>query len=156
MAELRKYQEQLERMKRWYRRFKEIDEGRPHERESDYYQDVVYAFFINCYHLKDWIENDDTVGDHARSKVHGFINKNVELKLCSDICHSLKHLKRNTQGRSGMSPQFGSRKFAMDVQKNIIGVKYSITTETGETFDAFQLASTCLQLWEKFIEENIE
>lgn len=151
MAELHKYQEQFERMKRWYRRFKEIDEGRPHEPETDHYQDEVYAFFMNCYHLKDWIKNDDTVGDHAKSKVEGFINNNVELTLCADICNGLKHLKRNSQGRSGKSPQFGPRHIR--VAEHTFAVKYSITTKTGETRDAFELASTCVQLWEKFIED---
>jgi len=150
MTELRKYQEQFERIKRWYERIKDIYEGIPHERESDYYQDDIYAFFINCYHLQDWIKNDESVEAFAKAKVQGFIDRNRELKLCRDICHGLKHLS------SGMRSPLGPRIFRFNVSTGITRAEYSITTETGETFDAFELASKCVQLWERFIEENIE
>jgi len=156
VTESRKHQEQFERIKRWYERIKDIYEGIPHERESDYYQDDVYAFFINCYHLKDWIKNDESVETFAKEKVQGFIDKNRELKLCRDICHSLKHLKRNTEGRSGVGSPLGPRIFRFNVSTGIIRAQYSITTETGDTFDAYELASRCVHLWEKFIEDNIE
>jgi len=57
----RKWFEQFRRVKRWYTRFKSIDEGRPDTLTLDGYLDEVYAFFQNCYHLKDWIKNDASV-----------------------------------------------------------------------------------------------
>lgn len=103
------YQEQLERVNRWYSRFKEIDGGRIHNMPSDYYQDEVYTFFLNCYHLKDWIKNDPSVGSVA-NKVEAFINDTTELKLCADICNSHKHLKLD-KSRSSENPMFGNRQF---------------------------------------------
>lgn len=32
-----------------------IYKGRPNDLPSDYYQHEVLAFFLNCYHLKDWV-----------------------------------------------------------------------------------------------------
>lgn len=72
MTELRKYQEQFERMKRWYERIKKIEQGRPHNLPSDHYHDEVYAFFMNCYHLRDWIEKDKTVEPRDKGKVRTF------------------------------------------------------------------------------------
>ena len=72
MAGSSKYLEQFNRVKRWYERFAAINEGREHSAPSDYYyEDDVYAFFINCHHLEDWIIKDPDVGP-ASDKVDGF------------------------------------------------------------------------------------
>ncbi len=49
------YQEQYDRMKRGSSRFAALDQGRSHDVASDNYVDDIYASFMNCYHLKDWI-----------------------------------------------------------------------------------------------------
>ena len=149
-----KYMEQFERVKRWYERFRVINQGRQHDRPSDYYQDEVYAFFLNCYHLKDWIKNDESIRP-AAAKVEEFINNNKELGLCADICNGVKHLKL-TSNRSGKYPQFGKREFKLSLggHRAIISVKYSIDTADGPV-DAFELATKCLQAWKNFIVSNI-
>jgi hypothetical protein len=53
------YLEQYRRMIRSYERFASIDRGRVYEPSSENYEDEVFAFFLNCYHLKDWIKNDE-------------------------------------------------------------------------------------------------
>jgi len=153
MVKARKYQEQFDRLKRWYGRFEKIDQGRPHTVASDYYIDEIYAFFINCYHLKDWIQNDETVR-LPQGKIEHFVHQNECMRVCKDICNGIKHLKRKSY--SGGDPEFGPRKFSLDLGEptTIIKVKYSIITKTG-TIDAFQLASECLQRWKEFIKRNI-
>ena len=150
-----KYLEQFNRMKRWYQRLVSTDQGRPHHLTSDYYQDEVYAFFQNCYHLKDWIKNDESVGTAAKNKVEEFINNSKELSICADICNSTKHLKLTTP-RSDKDPQFGQRKFHLGVggPPTTISVEYTIDTSSGPV-DAFELATKCLQAWKKFIQSNI-
>lgn len=158
MTKLRKHQEQFERMKRWYERIKEIDEGRLHNISSDHYHDEVYAFFINCYHLKDWIENDKTVEPRDKGKVEPFMKKDDSMSLCRDICIGIKHLEQQSPPWSGRVPEFAGRKFSLSLgggPEPIIKVKFSIKTKTG-TIDAFKLASECVQKWEEFIKENIE
>lgn len=154
MSSSSKYLEQFDRVKRWYQRFVTIDEGRQHNLPSDNYQDEVYAFFVNCYHLKDWIKNDESVGATA-AKVEDFIKNNKELNLCRDICHGIKHLKL-TKPRSGQDPRFGQRKFNVRLggPETTISVRYTIDTSSGPV-DAFELATKCLKAWENFILSNI-
>jgi hypothetical protein len=149
-----KYLEQFDRVKRWYQRFVTIDEGRQHNLPSDNYQDEAYAFFLNCYHLKDWIKNDESVGA-AAYKVEDFIKNNKELNLCRDICNGIKHLKL-TKPRSGQDPRFGQRKFHLQVggTETTISVRYTIDASSGPV-DAFELATKCLKAWENFILSNI-
>lgn len=150
MSKLTKYDEQLDRVKRWYERFKEIEEGRSHDRPSDYYQDVVYAFFMNCYHLKDWIKNDPASSSVA-GKVEDYISNTPDLSLCADICNGLKHLVLNRE-RSGEDPEFGPTKFDVGVgtRPTTIAVHYTINTNSGP-IDAFSLATKCLKDWKSFI-----
>ncbi len=154
MGSSSKYLEQFDRVKRWYQRFVTIDEGRQHTLPSDNYQDEVYTFFINCFHLKDWIKYDESVGA-AAAKVEDFINANKELNLCRDICHGIKHLKLENP-RSGQDPQFGQRKFYLQVggPETTISARYTIDTSSGPV-DAFELATKCLKAWENFILSNI-
>jgi hypothetical protein len=44
-------------MQRSCDRFREIKPGLTDRISSDY-EDDIYAFFMHCYHLKDWIKND--------------------------------------------------------------------------------------------------
>jgi len=147
-------------MKRWYERIKKIDQGEPHDLSflnlpSDYFYDEVYAFFLNCYHLKDWIQNDDAV--ELKMPVDDFINQHECMCLCADICNGIKHLRRERRNRSGKDPKFGGRKFSLSLggqPEPIIEVKFSIETKTG-TIDAFELASECVRKWEEFVKDNI-
>jgi hypothetical protein len=148
------YREQYDRMKRWYDRFVTLDQGRPHDVPSDNYLDEIYAFFMNCYHLKDWIKNDGTVATTVQQAVEAHINSSRPLKLCADICNSLKHL-RLTSSRSGESPAFGKKRFglAFGTAPTSINLKYEVNTTTGP-IDAFQLATDCIDAWDAFLTAN--
>ncbi|MGD9721473.1 MAG: hypothetical protein AB7O59_09710 [Pirellulales bacterium] len=52
------YEEQLERVRRYHARVAQIDGGFEATLPSENYVDDMYAFFQNCYHLKDWLKKD--------------------------------------------------------------------------------------------------
>ena len=148
------YSEQYDRMKRWFNRFVALDQGRLHDVPSDNYLDDIYAFFMNCYHLKDWIKHDGTVAPAVQQSVEHHINLSHPLKLCADICNSLKHL-RLTSSRSGENPAFGKKHFslALGTGPATINLKCEIDTSAG-AIDAFQLATECVSAWDTFLSEN--
>lgn len=148
------YIDQYERMKRWYRRFASLDHGRSHDVTSDNYVDEIYAFFMNCYHLKDWIKHDTTISAAVRQAVEPHINSNRPLMLCADICNSLKHLQL-TSNRSGESPTFGPKQFGLSLGggPTTITLKYVVNTTTGP-IDAFRLATECVAAWDTFVAAN--
>ena len=138
------YQEQFERVKRWYKRFKEINNGQIHDKPSEFYEDDVYAFFMNCYHLKDWIKKDPAAAS-VENIVENYITNNPELSLCADICNGLKHFHFNGD-RSGKSPEFGKKAAKLCIGSGLttIALKYEIKTISG-TIDAFDLATKCIK-----------
>lgn len=143
------YQEQFKRLGRWYERFKNINDGQIHDKNSDFYLDDVYAFFINCYQLKDWIKNDPSAASVV-DRVEAYINNNPALSLCADICNGLKHLHLDS-ARSGERPKFGKKVAKLRIGSGpiTIALKYEIKTNSGTT-DAFDLATKCMKAWEIF------
>jgi hypothetical protein len=137
-------------VKRWYKRFKEINDGLIHDKPSEFYEDEIYAFFMNCYHLKDWIRKDPAAAS-VTNQVENYINNNTELSLCADICNGLKHFHFDGD-RSGENPEFGKKKAKLDIGSGLttIAVKYEINTSSG-SIDAFDLATKCMNAWEDFI-----
>jgi len=133
-----------------YQRFAQIDQGRRHDMGCENYRDEVYSFFLNCYHLKDWLINDSGFPG-SRTDVENYINANQELQLCADICNAHKHLQLDSP-RSTQNPRVGSQKIDLNlgVGEAVIKIKFTIDTASGPR-DAFELATRCLELWKKFI-----
>ena len=87
-----KYLEQFERVKRFLRRIENQD------RDSTEYDDDLWAFFQNCYHLKDWLSHDSAVGGtfgKDGKDIDDYINGNIELAICADLANRTKHLELN-------------------------------------------------------------
>jgi len=138
-------------MKRYFVRFKEINDGRGHSQPSLYYDDDVYAFFQNCYYLKDWIKNDPACS--SWSSIEGMINKNKDLSICADLCNALKHLILKNKPRSTVNPNFAGGKITLKIDGFNISKKYIVSTSTGD-IDAFELAKRCVNAWEQYISAN--
>ena len=145
-----KYSEQFARMKRYLERFGEIHAGRVHDRDSEHYLDDVYSFFLNCYHLKDWLIHDPAFPANA-AEVEGFINSNVGLQVCADICNAHKHLLLK-HPRSAENPKMGPKKFFVGLGSGPTTVRanYTIDTASGPR-EAYELAERCAELWRSFI-----
>jgi hypothetical protein len=150
-----KYQEQYNRMKRWYDRFEILQKGRPHDMHTDNYLDETYTFFMNCYHLKDWIKLDASVPTPVKQAVESHITSSLPLQLCADICNSLKHLRLTKKPRSSQKPVLGKQSIALTVGSapTTISLKYEIDTTTGP-IDAFDLATQCVNSWDAFLTAN--
>jgi len=154
MAE--RYIEQYERMRRSYDRFREIKPGLTDKISSDY-EDNVYAFFLHCYHLKDWVKNDTSVKSrmpNIGTAVEHFINGSEALSLCQDLCNSLKglELKRSS---SGERATFGLKQYHHRLglgSGRSIRLEWLVERTNKPPIDAFELATECIAEWDKFLQ----
>jgi len=162
MSELSRHQEQFKRLDRWYERFKKINNGQNHDKNTELLLDDIYAFFINCFHLIDWIANDDTVILDSKvdkkekiKYIKDYIKTVDELTLCADLCNSVKHLNLDRKPYSKEEPKFGktSAKLYVGTGQDIIEIKYTIGTLSGPR-DAFDIATKCMEAWDKFYSDN--
>ncbi len=147
------FREQYDRMLRWYARFKRVTEGKGLKDDVEYHKDDMRAFFENCFHLRDWILNDERSGN-ARNAVKAFVNVMQCMQVCAEIANSRKHLKL-TRTRRKQHPAPGSRGF--DLKRGgttpTIRVSYTIATASGPR-DAFQLATECVEAWKAFFRHH--
>jgi hypothetical protein len=150
MSDISTYVQQWERVIRWYRRFKEISERKNISQASPQDEDDVFAFFMNCHHLKDWIKNDPSQ-DEMQGKIEEFINNSTSLSICADLCNGIKHLTID-KSRSGQNPRFGGKTQRVYYDQTPIVVCQGYTIVAGNnTFDAFDLAFQCMMDWHRFI-----
>ena len=172
-----KYLEQWERVKRWYKKVKEIENDC--KGTDDECLDIIYAFFTNLYHLKDWLKNSIfEQNKKARQEVEALFDKNKGkefFKVCADFVNGAKHLKVNQTPRidpntrvdkqsvtvkvPALSLQLTTQPKKNNKQKNDIfsypETKYRWEIKCGNRhYDLYDLAKQCFNEWQNFLEEK--
>ena len=153
------WEQQLDRTERNFNRAKQVCAGSVKSNgigsipDPDECLDQIFNFYLNCYHLKDWLINDKNF-PADKKQVEKYINQNWELKLCADLCNGQKHfvLKRP---RSGDEPKVAERKLRSRLETSPTcsisqHIGYTINTKFG-SMDALDLAAKCLNLWKTFV-----
>ncbi len=146
------------RTERWLARLEAVYDGRYKPIGSfDDPLDSVPAFFLNCYHVKDWLKNkpqwhDDVDSGVKRSAVEQFVKESEALKICGDICNGNKHSDFDCAPLSGGPLDLLSVRTRVDstVGAAITTTRYTLRTARGET-DVYALAKECLDSWRNFI-----
>ncbi len=155
------YVEQFERIKRWHKILNKIKISNSPEKQADYQVDCIYSFFINCYHLRDWLEHSKVVD---KTKIDKLFGDNIEMKICRDICNGIKHL-------SLTNPSIGNnvscncswhgvtlhREYIHPEMRNgnspLKDSNYVIIADF-EKINVFDLADKCINLWDNFLKTN--
>ena len=144
---------QFHRTCRWYKKLKEYQEkakdiGLPGEAE-----DCIYAFFQNCFHLKEWIEKSDAI---SKKDLDSFVASHRELGICRDICNGTKHMIID---RHSIDPNFSTyREYDYLWGPIIAGQKSGTATfrilAAGTKYDMFDLADKCMGHWKQFLSQH--
>lgn len=147
------YKEQYKRMKRWYNRLKAIYTGMEHKVSDEYYNDNVYAFFQNCYHLKDWLKNDPNLQrllPDIGTLVEDFANRGPDcIQVCGDLCNGSKHMIISTP-KIDANTHLGGRKLRFDFGTHVLAIEYKIECRD-QSHDALCLAESCISEWDDFM-----
>src|SRR6516165_9662454 len=54
--------------------------------------DNTHAFFITCFHLRDWLQSDTSVPQSVRVDAPMLVKTDASLQICADLANGLKHL----------------------------------------------------------------
>jgi hypothetical protein len=157
------WREQWARVNRWYHRFQSISTGAaPQAPSAEYYEDEVRAFFVESYHLKDWLRNDPAVpiGDQ---EIEAAVNKSISLRLCGDLANGAKHLVLSSDPRRppkvAADTMIGARNYAAMVGEpggplaGTMLVRYTIVAG-GQSWNAFDVATEAVRDWERFLKSK--
>ena len=159
--------EQLSRIRRWKKRLDEIRFSNSPESSIPDHYDFIYAFFINCYHLRDFLEHGGII---PKKVVDKLFEENVEMQICRDICNESKHCILDSPSIGVRIPN-KNRKSAnswagvclikeydpfQEILKNDNHIKNikCVVLAKGIKYDVFELADKCLKLWENLFKEN--
>jgi len=166
----KKYLEQWERLKRWYVRIKKIQQGQ-HSGSDDYQLDEAYAFFLNCFHLKDWII---TAVPEAKEDTENLFDKSDGrecFRVCADLANANKHVEASKTTRIDPDTNIKRQHVAIQLRKllaySVIGedkdkslsneglpplTKYKWEIEAKDQYyEVYQLIDKCMEEWEKFL-----
>jgi hypothetical protein len=95
------YRDQLDRARRFLDRMERPVDSMDDDGMTDVdFQDMVWAFFQNCWHVKDWLDNDESVSRATRSHIVKLARASVTLKVCEQLCNGTKHTSVKSE-RSG-------------------------------------------------------
>ena len=132
---------QYDRMVRGYDRLNE-----------DYYssinfEDDIQHYFQDCWHLKDWIKNDDSISQAVRGCVEAEVEKHEPLRVIADLANGSKHLNRYTN-RLGAYVTGGHLTIGLG-QNKPIDIDYEVTlTKTGTVLSAKAIAKEAFDAWQ--------
>jgi len=147
------YEVQLDRVKRWKdeieRKLEDINRGN-YKGDKAIFFDMIFAFFVFCYHIKDYIENDNSLLV-TKVTLNEFIKNNYCLRICYDLCIGTKHLVINHPKTTG-----GTLRININYKLNRVGNKVIVSLQSKTVNQEFSdLADECIQKWEEFIKTEV-
>lgn len=127
--------------------------------DAERVESMFSHYFLDCYHLKDYIKNDVMIPLELRSKVERFASSNEIINLLGDVANSKKHLHltkprvspnvklKHTPillGPAGTYPAGGIYKYVLEIE----------TDSRQNNVDALVFAKKCKGEWEKFFRQG--
>jgi hypothetical protein len=150
LAETPTWHEQYQRTRRWYERVSLASSV------TDYVADDFYAFFVSCWHLKDWLKADLGVSSTIRGEVETFVNGNLWLRLCADLANGAKHLKLDQRARYDVQARVERTSI---LNTDFLMAPFPIATVLvvmlgGQPHDPRRVARSCMNAWNTFLADR--
>lgn len=147
------FEEQFNRVKRFFGRIQNKERILPD------YEDDLWSFFQNCWHLKDWIKNDPGVPSSVSSTIEEAVNDYESLMICADLANRSKHLNLRMVRLNAAMPgrhivatineTIGSQKPSDTT--SVITWDYKITLQDGSERRAMVVAEQAVADWKTLI-----
>jgi hypothetical protein len=143
---MRKYLEQYGRILRFLAKVQGASKNHIHEQPSifDTYRDDMYAFFQNCWHMRDWITYDDSIPKKTSAAIRREAEHNKALLVCADMANASKHLKLIHPPRVGAEDRELRITIGPDAQ---VSWEYMIQMSDGTTVSAVEAAVAAVNAW---------
>ncbi len=132
---------------------------KPSKKSRDNYIDIAYAFFMNCYHLADWIDKSKPK-NKSYLDPYVYVNESSFLKFSYDLCIKSKHLKiypmkKKVDEDIGLGRLFrqgvgsAGRKMTFDYV-----VTYKDKNGNKKNDKVIDLAKSCISEWNNYLNKE--
>lgn len=140
-------------MKRAYERLRRINTDNGNSISNTDAKDAAEEFFNQCYHFKDWLKKDHSIS--ITSNIEEFITNSTSLSLAADYCNSFKHGGLDKKARSNKQLEKINTHIKLDLTPGgFIATSRLEITINGIKYDAFSLATDCVDEWNKLLSKN--
>jgi hypothetical protein len=141
------WRDQYERMKRSYARLLTA-----HVSSVDYDDDLLH-FFMDSWHLKDWIKNDDELPSSVRDRVENEVAAHRSLRISADLANGWKHLVFDERHPPREGADVTSKSVVMSLETGRADVSHTITLDDGSVLSAQDLARDACNEWDAVLRD---
>jgi hypothetical protein len=156
------YKEQFQRVLRYLEKVKNQDRG------TLEYSDDIWAFFQNCWHLKDWIKNDPMLPANIRNSIEKEAEHFESLMICADLTNRSKHLQLKQKIRKDAKiTGIGVTVYAPPItiylnrepdnlepqKKGYVEHPFYIETSDGQKMDGLSVAIQAIDDWKRILQK---
>jgi hypothetical protein len=139
---------QYHRMLRWRDRVGAIDT----ERSSADQLDFLSAFFVACFHLRDWLRDSGIDAE----RLIALFRANVELRVCRDIANGFKHSRLDREPFHDPAFSVVREHVPLGLSSNLGHANTRWSIVAGEhKLDLVELAGRCVSIWDGFLGETL-
>ena len=114
------------------------------------YDDDLHHFMQDCWHLKDWIENDSQVLAGIRKSIEKKVLAYHSLEITADLALASKHLER-TRTRPNGAYVTSTNVTVHLGQDRPADIEYEITLEDCTTLSAHSLVRQAVTDWDELL-----
>jgi len=131
-------------------------------RELIEYEDDVWSFFQNAWHLKDWVKNDSELSQQYRDAVESDVSAIEALQLCADLANRSKHLRLTRKRLDADISKRSTHIHAGTVNLSLSGkpptstpgygeLVFTIIAADGREFDVIETAQQAVNAWRSLL-----
>lgn len=114
--------------------------------DTERYDDDIYHFFQDAWHLKDWIKNDSSVSSNVRDQVEQQVNQVQVFRVAGDFANGTKHMA--LERPRAENAQFTERKVTINLGHPGPALQERVLTlADGSQTTAEAVATTLMREW---------
>jgi hypothetical protein len=144
------WSDQWARVQRWHVRVEEVRKG-GWSSDKDRALDTIFAFYMNCFHLGDWLKESGLCSDEDLINMR---DEYGQLGLCRDIANGMKHMRVDLNHHP-IEPNWGTATAHVTFVHTDGSIPFGLWVfklGDGSSFDMFDLASQCMEIWRLVLE----
>lgn len=100
--------------------------------EQEQISDAIFNFAVTAYYIKDWLKKEPSV-EAAQINVEDYVNQNIVLCVCGDLCNSSKHRYLDNKQRSS-AKNIGDSPLTVDMTTITVAIAILCKLQINSTF----------------------
>jgi hypothetical protein len=119
-----------------------------HQPNSAAYDDDLYHFFQDAWHLKDWIKNDPDVPQTVKDRIENDLESILAFRIGADLANGSKHVVLTQNVRTGAQIFWREQRIHVGGATTQFRI---VRLDNGDHYDAAGVADEIIKEWDKLL-----